>query len=204
MTSAQLDMFAEASPRAAPAPCTWTAEERRSIDLALVGVYQELAVAAGLHSLGWRGHLAHASACECIAADPRGAVVSDLSGLLARAENYACDHERHAAWLETEAGREAYGPDAGAGAPRFRDLAREQRVRAAAFRQLIAKVERVPLGGLPIDLAELRARARRARANAEFDLSDPELAVVTHWPAGMMSNGPMCEQAECLACRRFR
>lgn len=204
MSSAQLDMFEQTPAHAASVPRAWTAEERRQIDSALVGRYQEIAVAAGLHSMGRRGHLAHADACAYIADEPRAAIRSGLCAILGSAERSAAGHDEHAAWLETEQGRQAYGPDAGASAPRFRELAREQWTRATWFKTLIAKVEGAPLYELPIDLQGLRARARQARAGAELDLSDPELRVVTHWPAGMMSNGPMCEEPGCVMCARVR
>lgn len=216
MTSAaasQMDLFAEApTPAPTPAPTTptatplaWTREERESVRLALVGSYQEIAVAKGLHSMpgARQGHIAHAEASEIIASNVHAAIVHSLDGIAGSAERAAERDEQHAAWLETDAGRLAYGPNAGDNAPRFRELAAEQRKRLAWYLALIEKVVRAPERDLPVDLAELAARAKQARANAELDLTDPELSAVTHWPEGWTRgmNGPMCDALDCKRCR---
>ena len=214
--AAQMDLFAESPAPAVPpknipenipkALLDWTREERESVRLALVGTYQEIAVPRGLHSLPGapRVHIAHAEASELIVQNIRAAVVSGLAGVAGSAQRAAERDEEHAAWRETEAGRSAYGPNAGDDAPRFRELAVEQRKRLAWYLALIAKVERAPLHELPVDLAELGTKAKRARANA--DASECAMAEAfnegpTHWPVGMKANGRTCDDPECDRCR---
>ena len=209
MTSAaasQMDLFGEQlEPEPAePVPVAWTHEERRSAELALVGVYHEIAVPAGLHSPGTKKHHAHAQACEAIAAYTRAALVDGLASVAGSAQRSAESHASHAAWRMTADGRAAYGPNAGDAAPRFRELAAEQRARYAWHQQLIAKVERVLERDLPVDQVELAGRAKRARENADASQRDMDAVwaeLPSHWPVGMKQNGPTCDALDCKRCR---
>lgn len=208
--TAQLDMFGSSGPelesdRAGTGAASWNLEERRRIELALVGVYQEIAVTAGLHALGPQWRIAHAKACEAIAGDVRGAILHGLEPFRCARQRGAERCEQHAAWRQSDDGRRVYGEGAAADAARFRWLADEQRAELAEYERLMAKVERVVLHELPVDLEAITRRARDAGAAATAEvldaLVDPELRHVTHWPDGMQSNGPMCEVPDCLRCR---
>jgi hypothetical protein len=170
----------------------WTQWETREIELALYGVYHQVATEHGLHGMGLQWRLAHAKGCEVIAGDVRGAILYGLGSIVsARVRQIRCD-EQHAQWLGTEAGACVYGARAADGIPEVLERITQARRSLAEFERLVLKVERMPLHTLPVDHAAIAERARDASAAATpaalQSMIDPDLASVAHWPRAFPSN----------------